>query len=160
MYRGRSVLPSTAPNAIQNVSPTGTFSSYFKTSTTNTGPLAVCAGPDGNVYYTKQGGIGRATPSGTINEYQVPSGDSSGIVNGPDGKLWFTMLDDAIGTFDPDNPAGGEGFISDDQMRVLNIAIRRATHEALGQVDIAHRAILQSHLRELRTEEQEALAAA
>ena len=24
--------------------------------------------------------------------------------------------------FDPDNPASGEGFISDDQMRVLNIA--------------------------------------
>jgi hypothetical protein len=59
--------------------------------------------------------------------------------------------------FDPDNPAGEEGFISDDQMRVLNIAIRRAVHEALGQVDIAHRAILQSHLRELRSEEQEAL---
>jgi hypothetical protein len=59
--------------------------------------------------------------------------------------------------FDPDNPASGEGFISDDQMRVLNIAIRRATHEALSQVDIAHHAVLRSHLRELRTEEQEAL---
>ncbi len=81
---------STAPNAIQSVSPTGTFSAYFKTSTTNTGPIAVCAGPDGNVYYTKQGGIGRATPTGTVNEYGVPSGDSGGIVNGPDGKLWFT----------------------------------------------------------------------
>jgi hypothetical protein len=30
-------------------------------------------------------------------------------------------------------------------------------HEALGQVDITHRAILQPHLREPRTEEQEAL---
>ena len=59
--------------------------------------------------------------------------------------------------FDPDNPAGGEGFISDDQMRVLNIAIRRAVHEALGQVDIAHRAVLQWHPRELCTEEQEAV---
>jgi hypothetical protein len=59
--------------------------------------------------------------------------------------------------FDPDNPAGGAGFISDDQMRALNIAIRRATHEALGQVDIAHRAIVRSRLGELRTEEQEAL---
>ena len=59
--------------------------------------------------------------------------------------------------FDPDKPASGEGFISDDQMRVLNIAIRRATHEALSQVDMAHRAVLQSRLRELRTEEQEAL---
>ena len=59
--------------------------------------------------------------------------------------------------FDPDHPASGEGFISDDQMRVLNIAIRRATHEALSQVDMAHCAVLQSHLRELRTEEREAL---
>jgi hypothetical protein len=59
--------------------------------------------------------------------------------------------------FDPDHPAGGEGFISDDQMRVLNIAIRRAVHEALGQVDIAHRAVVEWHVRELCIEEQEAL---
>jgi hypothetical protein len=39
--------------------------------------------------------------------------------------------------FDPDNPGSGEGFISDNQMRVLNITIRRAVHEALGQVDLA-----------------------
>ena len=39
--------------------------------------------------------------------------------------------------FDPDNPGSGEGFISDDQMRVLNITIRRAVHEALRQVDLA-----------------------
>ncbi len=59
--------------------------------------------------------------------------------------------------FDPDNPGSGEGFISDDQMRVLNITVRRAVHEALGQVDIARRAVQQSRRRELRTEEQEAL---
>ena len=39
--------------------------------------------------------------------------------------------------FDPDNPGSGEGFISDGQMRALNITIRRAVHEALGQADIA-----------------------
>jgi hypothetical protein len=33
--------------------------------------------------------------------------------------------------FDPDNPGSGEGFISDGQMRALNITIRRAVHEAL-----------------------------
>jgi hypothetical protein len=42
-------------------------------------------------------------------------------------------------------------------MRVLNIAIRRAVHEALGQVDIVLRAVRQSRLRELGTEEREAL---
>lgn len=59
--------------------------------------------------------------------------------------------------FDPDNPGSGVGFISDDQMHVLNITIRRAVYEALGQVDIAHRAAQASHQRELRIEEQEAL---
>src|SRR5580692_12801291 len=39
--------------------------------------------------------------------------------------------------FDPDNPASGEGFISDRQMRALNITIRRAVHEALRQMDKA-----------------------
>ncbi len=59
--------------------------------------------------------------------------------------------------FDPDNPGSGEGFISDDQMRALNITIRRAVHEALGQVDMARDAVRQSPRRELCTEEQAAL---
>ena len=59
--------------------------------------------------------------------------------------------------FDPDNPGSEEGFISDGQMRVLNITIRRAVHEALGQVDLACYAEKRSHCRELSTEEQAAL---
>jgi streptogramin lyase len=82
---------STAPNAIQSITPTGTFSGVFKTSTTNVGPVAVTGGPDSNVYYTKQGGIGQAQPSGAVKEFGVPNGgDSGGITNGPDGKVWFT----------------------------------------------------------------------
>ena len=59
--------------------------------------------------------------------------------------------------FDPDDPGSGAGFISDSQMRVLNITIRRAVHEALGQVDLAREAVKQLHHRELRAEEREAL---
>ena len=59
--------------------------------------------------------------------------------------------------FDPDNPGSGEGFISDDQMRALNITIRRAVHEALGQVDLACNIAKRSHRREPCTEEQAAL---
>jgi len=59
--------------------------------------------------------------------------------------------------FDPDHPGSGEGFISDNQMRALNITIRRAAHEALGQVDIACHAMTQSRFRELCYEEREAL---
>src|SRR5487761_1755961 len=59
--------------------------------------------------------------------------------------------------FDPDNPGSGEGFISDDQMRVLNITLRRAVHEALGEVDLARHAVRRSHRRGLGTGEQAAL---
>lgn len=59
--------------------------------------------------------------------------------------------------FDPDNPGSGEGFISDDQMRALNITIRRAVHEALGQVDLACNIAKGSHRRGPRTGEQTAL---
>ena len=59
--------------------------------------------------------------------------------------------------FDPDNPGSGVGFISDGQMRVLNITIRRAVHEALGQVDLACHTEKRSHCRELSTGEQAAL---
>ena len=59
--------------------------------------------------------------------------------------------------FDPDDPGSGAGFISDSQMRVLNITIRRAVHEALGQADLARQAIQHWQCRELRAEEQAAL---
>ena len=58
---------------------------------------------------------------------------------------------------DPDNPGSGEGFISDGQMRALNITIRRAVYEALRHADIARRAATQSHRRTLRAGEQDAL---
>jgi hypothetical protein len=58
---------------------------------------------------------------------------------------------------DPDNPGSGEGFISDGQMRALNIAIRRAVHEALRHADIAGQAAAQPHHRTLQAREQEAL---
>jgi hypothetical protein len=59
--------------------------------------------------------------------------------------------------FDPDNPGSGEGFISDRQMRALNITIRRAVHEALGQLDKARNVAAQPDGRDLHPAEQEAL---
>lgn len=59
--------------------------------------------------------------------------------------------------FDPDNPGSEEGFISDEQMRALNLAIRRAVHEALRKVDKARNVAAQPYRRELYPAEQEAL---
>jgi hypothetical protein len=59
--------------------------------------------------------------------------------------------------FDPDDPASEEGFISDGQMRALNITIRRAVHEALAYVDIARNVATQLHGHKLHARQQEAL---
>ena len=59
--------------------------------------------------------------------------------------------------FDPDDPGSGAGFISDGQMRVLNITIRRAVHEALGHADTARRVARQRRRRKLGPGEREAL---
>ena len=59
--------------------------------------------------------------------------------------------------FDPDNPGSEEGFISDGQMRALNVTIRRAVYEALRQVDKARNIAAQPHRRKLYPAEQEAL---
>jgi hypothetical protein len=40
------------------------------------------------------------------------------------------------GGVDPDNPESGQGFISDAQMRALNVVIRCAVHEALGMLGL------------------------
>ncbi len=94
------------------------------------------------------------------------------LIEGTDGKFIYEQfrswvvaqsIRNALETFhgawafDPDNPVSGEGFISDDQMRALNITIRRAVHEALGQVDLACHAAKRSHRRELCSDEQAAL---
>jgi hypothetical protein len=59
--------------------------------------------------------------------------------------------------FDPDNPGSGEGFISDGQMRALNVTIRRAVYEALRQVDKVRNVAAQPHRGKLYPAEQEAL---
>ncbi len=59
--------------------------------------------------------------------------------------------------FDPDNLGSEEGFISDGQMRALNITIRRAVHEALGHAELARTVAAQPRHRNLCAREQEAL---
>jgi streptogramin lyase len=68
--------------------------SEFPIATAIGRPTEITAGPDGNLWFTEQGGnkIGRITPSGTISEFTIPSAESEpyGIAAGHDGNLWFT----------------------------------------------------------------------
>jgi virginiamycin B lyase len=56
-------------------------------------PKDITNGPDGALWFTAGGAVGRITTSGAIALYPVPSGGQSyGITAGPDGALWFTDL--------------------------------------------------------------------
>ena len=106
------------------------------------------------------------------NEHVMTTADLLARIEDADGKVGYERfrtwvvaqsVRNALQTFhgccafDPDDPGSGAGFISDGQMRALNITIRRAVHEALGQVDLARQAARQLHRGELRAEEREAL---
>lgn len=106
------------------------------------------------------------------NEHVMTTADLLALIKGADGKInyeqfrvWVVAqsvrnaLEPFHGkwAFDPDDPGSGEGFISDDQMRVLNITIRRAVHEALSQMDLVQNAAKRSHHGGLCTGEQAAL---
>jgi streptogramin lyase len=61
-----------------------------------TGSHGICAGSDGNLWFTYSGdnfsNIDRMTPNGVVTQFAIPSGDfSAGITNGPDGNLWFPL---------------------------------------------------------------------
>ena len=98
--------------------------------------------------------------------------DPMARIKGTDGKISYQQfrtwvvaqsVRNALETFhggwafDPDNPGSGEGFISDGQMRALNITIRRAVHEALRQADKVRNVAAQPNRRKLYPAEQEAL---
>jgi streptogramin lyase len=57
-------------------------------------PVLIALGPDGALWFTENVGnrIGRITTIGAIDEFAIPTPDSSpaGITAGPDGAVWFT----------------------------------------------------------------------
>ncbi|MCW2951007.1 MAG: putative antibiotic hydrolase [Conexibacter sp.] len=67
-------------------------------------PYGITVGPDGNLWFTKQGGgIGRITPAGVLTLFAAGT-NPYGIVAGPDGNLWFTDI--ALGQIGRITPSG------------------------------------------------------
>src|ERR1700680_512998 len=82
-----------------------TFTEY-PIPTPNSLPLAIAAGPDGNLWFVEEleNQIGRITTAGVIAEFSVPTAASAlfGITAGPDGNVWFTeYLGNKIGRITP-----------------------------------------------------------
>jgi len=83
---------------------TGGGITEFPLPTASSAPSGITAGPDGNLWFTEDGGeIGRISRSGTITEFPPPIASSapSGITAGPDGNLWFTEDVGKIGRITP-----------------------------------------------------------
>ena len=113
-YVGMAVVTG----AIGRITPSGTITDFDATG--SYAPQGITAGPDGNLWFTAEGGngmwgaIGRITPSGTITYFtaglqgsspQWLTNDSApgSITAGPDGNLWFidTGKAKAIGRITP-----------------------------------------------------------
>jgi uncharacterized repeat protein (TIGR01451 family) len=71
------------------------------------GPEGIVSGPDGNLWFTENGGnkIGQINPTThSIVDFPLPpnGGGPAGITAGPDGNLWFTVqTGNSIGQINP-----------------------------------------------------------
>ena len=77
------------------INPTTHAITEFPIPTAGSGPTAITAGPDGNLWFTETGAnqIGMINPTThAITEFPIPTAGSEpdGITAGPDGNLWFT----------------------------------------------------------------------
>jgi streptogramin lyase len=56
------------------------------------GLSGIAAGPDGTMWFSGRGNIGRITTSGVVTSYPLPTSGagSEGITAGSDGAMWFT----------------------------------------------------------------------
>jgi len=90
------------------------------------GPLEITRGIGGDLWFTEflGGRIGRISTAGAITEYELPlhlSSEPGGIVQGPDGNMWFAEFGGRIGRltaqgvlteFATPNPLAGPGLIT------------------------------------------------
>jgi streptogramin lyase len=83
---------SAGQGIVGSISTAGAIKTYL-TPTAASGPFAICAGPDGNMWFTEKSAsaIGVITPAGTVTEYPTitPNAAPAGISKGSDGALWF-----------------------------------------------------------------------
>lgn len=65
----------------------------FPIPTSDSQPISIVLGPDGNFWFTEQNAskVARVTPAGVITEFRTPTFSFPlGITAGPDGNVWFS----------------------------------------------------------------------
>jgi streptogramin lyase len=95
LFTVASALPTPTPTASPTPTPVATappsHGTVVEYPVPSVDPLAITAGPDGNLWFTTTYDIGKITTSGTVTVYKIPNGfpNPQSIVTGPDGNLWF-----------------------------------------------------------------------
>ena len=94
-----SVHPLDGPFMIGRITPGGVITEFPVPDLSGEigEPLAITAGPNGNLWFTMLGGgitdsaIGRISPNGQVTEFPSVDRESNpyAITRGPDGNLWF-----------------------------------------------------------------------
>jgi virginiamycin B lyase len=99
-----------AAGKIGRITPNGVITE-FDIPTPDSGPRALAAGPDGNVWFSefKASKIGRITPDGVVREFVLPrpSSGPGDITAGADGAMWFVELSGQIDGLTPDGARVG-----------------------------------------------------
>jgi streptogramin lyase len=107
-----ATLGAVTSTATASAAPVGTITNF--TGTGVSGPRAITAGPDGNVWFANydNNSIGRITPGGVISNFTSAGiGGPQGITSGPDGNVWFTNSNNtSVGRI---TPAGAITMFSD-----------------------------------------------
>jgi virginiamycin B lyase len=78
-------------NKIGRITTTGLVTNVYKMPTGLSGTGSIATGPDGALWFTARGAIGRMTTSGHFSVFHLANrtGRPTDITRGPDGNLWF-----------------------------------------------------------------------
>jgi virginiamycin B lyase len=124
---GNLWFTESASDAIGRITPAGAIAEYGGI-VSGGAPQDIALGPDGNLWFTEAGyntgnRIGRMTPQGSLQEFCIRTCNApvaladqglhpTGIVAGPDGRVWFAEANPATGDGKP-GPYGdaGAGYI-------------------------------------------------
>jgi virginiamycin B lyase len=87
---GASREPGVAPGIISSAA-SAPGAGHVKVYPAISFPGTITVGPDGALWFTNDGSIGRITTTGAFTAYtSAKMNDPAGITTGPDGALWFT----------------------------------------------------------------------
>ncbi len=109
------------------------------------GSGSLLVGPDGSVWFCTDYVIGRVTPQGNVEEYDIGGAGAFNLLNGPDGNVWFgcqnsakvgnVTQDGRVSLYDINDNSMGLVFGTDDKLYVGQLSYYLAIIDLQGNVN-------------------------